>query len=58
MLMPSLNRAKENTRRVICMNNLRQQGLGLFAYALAWPSGGMQRMDAHIFLVNNIDGKY
>ena len=39
-------------------NHVRWVNIDKFAYALAWPSGAMQRMDAHIFLVNNIDGNY
>ena len=50
MLMQSLNRAKENIRRVICMNNLRQQGLGLFAYALPGPPVGCNEWMPIFFL--------
>jgi prepilin-type N-terminal cleavage/methylation domain-containing protein len=32
MLLPALNRAKEQGRRIICMNNLRQQGTALNYY--------------------------
>lgn len=32
-LTPSLLQAREQARRIVCMNNLRQIGLGLFMYA-------------------------
>lgn len=32
MLLPALNRAKEQGRRIICMNNLKQQGTALQYY--------------------------
>src|SRR5688500_12209203 len=33
MLLPALSRAKEKTRRITCMNNLKQLGLGCHLYA-------------------------
>jgi len=33
LLLPALNSARENGRRVHCMNNLRQIGLAMMAYA-------------------------
>lgn len=33
ILIPSLNRARETSRRTVCAANLRQIGVGLFAYA-------------------------
>lgn len=33
MLLPALSRAKERARRVVCLNNLSQQGTALFMYA-------------------------
>ena len=33
MLMPALSKAKEKTRRIACLNNLKQIGLGCFMYA-------------------------
>lgn len=34
LLLPSLNRARENSKRIICMNNLKQQGSALHFYTL------------------------
>jgi prepilin-type processing-associated H-X9-DG protein/prepilin-type N-terminal cleavage/methylation domain-containing protein len=33
MLLPALRKAKEASKRIYCLNNLKQTGLGLFAYA-------------------------
>jgi type II secretory pathway pseudopilin PulG len=33
LLLPAMSRAKETSRRVACMNNLRQVGLGIRLYA-------------------------
>jgi prepilin-type N-terminal cleavage/methylation domain-containing protein/prepilin-type processing-associated H-X9-DG protein len=33
MLMPALSRARESSRQAACMSNLRQFGVGMFAYA-------------------------
>ncbi len=33
VLLPALSRAKEQSRRVVCMSQLRQQGFGFSAYA-------------------------
>src|SRR5437660_1352545 len=32
LLLPALSRAKENARRITCMNNLRQLGLAMQVY--------------------------
>ena len=32
LLLPALSRAKENARRITCMNNLRQLGLAMQMY--------------------------
>src|SRR5882724_10443553 len=39
LLLPALSRAKENARRIVCMNNERQLGLG-FRLALDEETGG------------------
>lgn len=36
MLLPALSRARENARRAVCINNLKQIGLGLAMYAEDW----------------------
>jgi len=36
MLLPALERARANSRRVACMNNLKQLGLALLIYANDW----------------------
>ena len=40
MLLPALNRAREQARKVSCMNNLKQMGVGLYSYANDFKSWG------------------
>lgn len=36
ILVPSLNKAREAAKKVVCANNLKQQGLGMFLSAADW----------------------
>ena len=42
ILMPSLNKAREQARKVVCLSDFKQLGLGLFTYSneykAKWPS--------------------
>src|SRR5437879_1015832 len=33
MILPALSRAKEKSKKISCLNNLRQMGLSVFTYA-------------------------
>ena len=39
LLLPTLARAKEKTKRIACLNNLKQMGLGSIMYAADNPGG-------------------
>ena len=60
LLAPSLSGAKERARRVQCMNNLRQIGLGFKQYVLdtaAYPEGNDNtHVFAHFRLISNTVG--
>ena len=40
MLLPALARAKERGKRTLCLNNIRQVGIGVIVYAGTHPDGG------------------
>lgn len=44
MLLPALSKAKERSRRIVCLNNLKQLGLGCFMYAEDNPKGAYTGM--------------
>jgi len=44
MLLPALARAKEKTRRIACLNNVRQIGLACFLYSEDDPKGNFTAM--------------
>ena len=41
ILIPSLNKAKEQAKKIVCQNNMRQIGLGAHAYSLDSPTAGL-----------------
>lgn len=45
LLLPALQKAKESGRRIACMNNLRQAGIGLLSYASDFKDEGPTNMD-------------
>jgi prepilin-type N-terminal cleavage/methylation domain-containing protein len=52
MLLPELSRARENARRAVCMNNLKQIGLAITMYAQDWDGRvpmGDDGFDTHDF---------
>jgi prepilin-type N-terminal cleavage/methylation domain-containing protein/prepilin-type processing-associated H-X9-DG protein len=48
MLIPALARAKEKTKRITCMNNLRQLGLGCHLFSEDDPQGSFTGMKSYI----------
>lgn len=47
MLLPALSKAREKARQAVCMNNLKQLGLGVFMYAQDYD-GYMKLADADL----------
>jgi prepilin-type N-terminal cleavage/methylation domain-containing protein/prepilin-type processing-associated H-X9-DG protein len=47
MLLPALSRAKEKTKRITCMNNLKQLGLGCHLYAEDDRAGSFTGMKSY-----------
>src|ERR1051325_128542 len=48
MLIPALSRAKDKSKRITCMNNLKQLGLGCFLFSEDDPAGSVTGMKSYI----------
>ncbi|MEK7083674.1 MAG: DUF1559 domain-containing protein [Patescibacteria group bacterium] len=62
LLTPAIAGARERARRIQCLNNLRQIGLGIKQYAMdnkeAYPEAGASQTDAcaHFRMLSNVVG--
>jgi prepilin-type N-terminal cleavage/methylation domain-containing protein len=54
MLMPALGSARERARRIACINNLRQLGLGIFMYTMDYD-GKYPPMSSHLGTPYDLD---
>ena len=49
MLIPALSRAKDKSKRITCMNNLKQLGLGCFLFSEDDAAGSFTGMKSYIY---------
>ena len=54
MLLPALSRAREQARRAVCINNLKQIGLAITMYAQDYDGGLPPAGEPHHYANNRI----